>query len=280
MSQGELFIVATPIGNLQDFSPRAAKVLGDVDLVLAEDTLHSQGLLTHHGLRPELQSLHEHNEAHAVPGLVQRMVNGERMAVISDAGTPLISDPGYRLVAAAHRAGIPVRTVPGPSAVIAVLSVSGLPTDRFSFEGFVPARDGARARFLGALASEPRTLVFFETGRRLLGSLAAMAEAFGEQRPLALCRELTKRFETVLYGPLAEVQARVRADPDQTKGEFVLVVGGHSAAEEEQDLVAAIELARTLTTELPPSKAAQLAARITGAPRRVLYDALTESGAD
>lgn len=283
MGKGELFIVATPIGNLGDFSPRATEVLGDVDLVLAEDTRHSRGLLNHHGLAPRLQALHEHNEGQAVSGLVGRLLDGERMALISDAGTPLISDPGYRLVQAAHEAGVPVRPVPGPSAVVAALSVSGLPTDRFTFEGFVPSRAAARVRFLEALAREPRTLVFFETGRRLRDSLDALAEVFGPERRLTICRELTKRFETVLHGTVEVLRERVSQDPDQERGEFVLVVAGHPQGADDAELSTALVLARALADELPASKAARLAARISGVPRRVLFDALTgehHSGSD
>lgn len=270
--EGQLQVVATPIGNLQDISPRAVEVLASADLVVAEDTRHSRGLLAHHGLSPSLQAMHEHNEAAAIPAILARLKAGEQVAVISDAGTPLISDPGYRLVRAAHEAGITVRAVPGPSAVTAALSVCGLPTDRFTFEGFLPAREAARRSTLESLLHEPRTLVFFETGQRIQASLETLVSVFGGDREIAVCRELTKRFETVLPGPAREVLERVTSDSDQRRGEFVLVVAG--ADRPEPDRQAAIDLARELARELPASKAARVAARITGVPRRELFAAL------
>jgi 16S rRNA (cytidine1402-2'-O)-methyltransferase len=275
--EGQLDVVATPIGNLQDISPRALEVLAAADLVVAEDTRHSRGLLSHHGLSPPLQAMHEHNEAAVIPALLERLRDGERIAVISDAGTPLISDPGYRLVRAAHEAGIPVRAVPGPSAVTAALSVCGLPTDRFTFEGFLPPREAARRSVLEGLRHEPRTLVFFETGQRIQAALDTLAAVFGEDREVAVCRELTKRFETVLPGPVRDVREKVASDADQRRGEFVLVVAGADAPE--PDRQTAIDLARELARELPASKAARIAARITGVPRRELFAAL-DSGND
>ncbi len=270
--EGQLQVVATPIGNLKDISPRALEVLGEADLVVAEDTRHSRVLLSHHGLNPPLQAMHEHNEAAVIPALLARLKAGDHIAVVSDAGTPLISDPGFRLVRAAHEAGIAVQAVPGPSAVTAALSVCGLPTDRFSFEGFLPAREAARRKVLEGLAHEPRTLVFFDTGQRVLSSLETLAAVFGDDREIAVCRELTKRFETVLLGPVSEVRERVASDADQRRGEFVLVVAG--AGQPEPDRQVAIDLARELAAELPASKAARIAARITGVPRRELFAAL------
>ena len=275
--KGQLHVVATPIGNLKDISPRALEVLAAADLVVAEDTRHSRGLLSHHGLNPPLQAMHEHNEAAVIPVLLERLQAGEDVAVISDAGTPLISDPGYRLVRAAHEAGITVSVVPGPSAVTAALSVCGLPTDRFTFEGFLPAREAARRSALEALRHEPRTLVFFETGQRILACLETLASVFGDDREIAVCRELTKRFETVLLGPVHDVLQRVASDADQRRGEFVLVVAGAQRPAPERQ--AAIDLARELARELPASKAARIAARITGVPRRELFAAL-DSGTD
>lgn len=273
MSVGELFIVATPIGNLQDISPRAVEVLNQVDVVVAEDTRHSRPLLAHVGVETRLEAMHEHNESSIVPALVERLQAGQSVAVISDAGTPLISDPGYRLVRAAQEAGIAVRAVPGPSAVTAALSVSGLPTDRFAFEGFLPARESARRRKLRSLREEARTLVFFETGRRVLDALADIGSEIDPAREVAVCRELTKRFETVLRGSVAEVRAALAADPDQRRGEFVLVLAGAEPAD--ADLEAALVMARELARELPASKAARLAAKLTGAPRRELFAALS-----
>jgi len=272
MSRGLLQVVATPIGNLQDISPRAVTALRDCDLLVAEDTRHTGALLRHLGLNPPMQAMHEHNEEAVLPRLLSRLADGGALTLVSDAGTPLISDPGYRLVQAALEAGAEVRAVPGPSAVTAALSVSGLPTDRFVFEGFLPNRAGPRRRRLKDLESERRTVVFFEASHRIVDALADLEDAWGRDRPLALCRELTKRFETVLRGTVNEVRERVVDDPDQRRGEFVLVVGG--APEASADLGAALELARELARELPASKAARIAARLTGAPRRALFDAL------
>ncbi len=274
MSQGLLYVVATPIGNLQDISPRAIQVLAESDLVVAEDTRHTRPLMQHVGADTPLQAMHEHNERAVLPGLLQRLEAGETIAVVSDAGTPLISDPGYRLVRAAHEAGVPVRAVPGPSAVTAALSVSGLPTDRFVFEGFLPGKSAGRRKRLEALRSEARTLVLFESSHRVLACLEDLASVMGDDRPLALCRELSKRFETVLHGTTDSVRATVAVDPDQRRGEFVLIVGG--APESGPNLQAAIDLARELATDLPASKAARIAARMTGAPRREVFAALGE----
>ena len=275
--EGQLYIVATPIGNLQDISQRALDVLAAADLVVAEDTRHSRGLFSHFGLNPPLQAMHDHNEVSVIPALLERLNAGEQIAVISDAGTPLISDPGYRLVRAAHQAGVAVSAVPGPSAVTAALSISGLPTDRFAFEGFLPARESARRGAFEGLLHEPRTLVFFETGQRVLASLETLAAVFGDDREIAVCRELTKRFETVLFGPVRLVLGQVASDADQRRGEFVLVVAGADRPEPRRQ--EAIELARELARELPASKAARIAARITGVPRRELFAAL-DSGTD
>lgn len=270
--KGLLYVVATPIGNLQDISPRAVQVLGESDLVVAEDTRHSRTLLQHIGVNTPLQAMHEHNEEKMLPGLLARLAAGEQLAVVSDAGTPLVSDPGFRLVRAALDAGVEVRAVPGPSAVTAALSVCGLPTDRFAFEGFLPGKPAARRKRLAELVLEPRTLVIFEASHRIEESLRDLAAVFGPERPLAVCRELTKRFETVLRGSAEAVAARVAQDPDQRRGEFVIVAGG--APEDGADLGKALALARELATELPPSRAAKLAAKLTGVSRRDLFAAL------
>lgn len=270
MSEACLYIVATPIGNLEDITLRALRILGEVDVIAAEDTRHSRQLLAHHGIERPLVALHEHNEEAQAPRLVQRIRAGESVALVSDAGTPLLSDPGYRLVRLAIEAGVPVLPVPGPSAVTAALSVCGLPTDRFAFEGFLPAKRAARLARLQALRHEPRTLVFFETGRRLEDALADLDEAFGPERAVAVCRELTKRFETVLRGTLAEVRARVAEDDDQRRGEFVLVVAG-AAASPREGLAEALDLARALREHLGASQAARVAAQVHGVSRRELY---------
>lgn len=272
MPAATLHVVATPIGNLGDLSPRAQQVLGEVAAVCAEDTRRSGQLLAYFGIGTPLLALHEHNEQQLAERLVARLLAGESLALVSDAGTPLVSDPGYRLVRAARAAGIKVSPVPGPSALIAALSVAGLPSDRFAFEGFLPAKTSARRERLGELAGEPRTLVFYESAHRIDESLADLRAAFGDGRPAVLGRELTKLFETVLDGTLADLHARVQADPDQRKGEFVLVVQG-VAEDADAKLSEGRRVHAILARHLPPSAAAKLAAEITGAPRKALYGA-------
>lgn len=267
---GILHVVATPIGNLADLSPRALATLRGVAAICAEDTRHTRQLLAHHGVEQSLVALHEHNEAGVAERLVARLLAGESLALVSDAGTPLVSDPGFRLVAAARAAGVKVSPVPGPSALIAALSVAGLPSDRFAFEGFLPAKAGARRERLSRLAGEPRTLIFYEASHRIEETLADAVIAFGGDRPAAVARELTKLFETVLDGTLAALHARVAADADQRKGEFVLLVQG--VADEETTKVAeGRRVYAKLAEHLPPSTAAKLAAELTGAPRKALY---------
>lgn len=275
VGSGRLYVVATPIGNLDDIGLRALRVLAEVDRVAAEDTRHTRNLLNRHGIRATLFALHEHNEDRQAAVLVERMQHGDTVALVSDAGTPLLSDPGFRLVRAAADAGIEVVAVPGASAVTAALSVSGLPTDRFAFEGFLPSRRAARLERLAALAAEPRTLVFFESSHRVAESLRDLGQVFGPRRPAALCRELTKQFETVLRGTLADVFARVEQDPDQRRGEFVLVVGGAEPGDAE-NWEEALRLGRELREALGASQAARVAARFFGVARRELYRALEE----
>ena len=278
-SSGCLYVVATPIGNLDDITLRALRILAETDVIAAEDTRHSRTLLSRHGLERPVLALHEHNEEQQAPHLVERLRRGESVALISDAGTPLLSDPGYRLVGLAAAAGIEVVAIPGPSAVTAAISISGLPTDRFAFEGFLPARSAARRRMLQELQADRRTLVFFESSHRIAESLAEMALVFGPERPAAVCREMTKRFETVLRGALGDLGARVEADPDQRRGEFVVVVAGCPKAMEGA-LPEALRLARELQPLLGASQAARTAARFMDVSRRAVYDALSgEDGA-
>ena len=277
MPAATLHVVATPIGNLGDLSPRAQQVLREVAAVCAEDTRRSGQLLAHFGIGTPLLALHEHNEQQLAERLVARLLAGDSLALVSDAGTPLVSDPGYRLVRAARAAGVKVSPVPGPSALVAALSVAGLPSDRFTFEGFLPAKASARRERLAALAGEPRTLVFYESSHRIEESLADLRAAFGDDRPAVLARELTKLFETVLDGTLADLHARVAADADQRKGEFVLVVQG-VGEDADAKLAEGRRVHAVLARQLPPSTAAKLAAEITGAPRKALYGA--GAGAD
>lgn len=270
MKAGGLYVVSTPIGNLGDISARALETLRAVDLICAEDTRHTRQLLAHFGIERPLQALHEHNEAAQAAALVTRMQAGERMALVSDAGTPLLSDPGFRLVRAAREAGLTVSPVPGASALLAALAVSGLPCDRFCFEGFLPAKGAARRERLAVLVSEARTLVCYESAHRISETLDDCVTVFGGERPAALARELTKLFETVLTGTLQDVRTRVQSDPDQRRGEFVLMIAGV-----EDDLAARTlegrRLYARLVEHLPPAKAARLAAELSGAPRKALY---------
>lgn len=268
-----LYVVGTPIGNLEDISARAVAVLASVACIAAEDTRRTRVLLERYGIQTPMLALHEHNEERVVPGLVERMQEGQAIALVSDAGTPLISDPGFRLVRSARRQGLPVVSVPGPSALTAALSIAGLPCDRFVFEGFLPARAAARRKRLAQLGGEPRTLVFFESSHRIVEAVADMGAVLGPDREAVICRELTKRFETVLTGTLAALHERLGADADQQKGEFVVLVAGQPAAAE---LAAGVELARALLEFLPASQAARVAARVTGAARRALYAAIAE----
>jgi 16S rRNA (cytidine1402-2'-O)-methyltransferase len=269
---GILHVVATPIGHRDDIGTRAIETLRRVRIIAAEDTRHTRPLLQHLGIDTPLVALHDHNERTAVDGLVERMRAGDDVALVSDAGTPLISDPGFRLVRAARAAGLKVSPVPGPSAVIAALSVAGLPSDRFVFEGFLAAKAGARRARLAELAGESRTLIFYESSHRILESLEDMREAFGADREAVVARELTKMFETVLDGSLAALVERVAADPNQQRGEFVVMVAGREAGEDER-LAEGLRVFAILKDELPPARAAKLAAAITGAPRKALYGA-------
>ncbi|HET6433386.1 16S rRNA (cytidine(1402)-2'-O)-methyltransferase [Dyella sp.] len=269
---GSLWVVATPIGHRDDFSARAVQTLRAVALIAAEDTRHSRPLLQHYGVDTPLIALHEHNERDAVDALVRRLLDGESVALISDAGTPLISDPGFRLVRAARAAGVRCVPVPGACAAIAALSVAGLPSDRFVFEGFLPPKAAARRTRLQELAGDPRTLIFYESSHRVAESLADMRDVFGGDREAVLARELTKLFETVIGEPLDELAARVAADPDQQRGECVLLVAGRGE-EVDARLAEGQRVFALLREELPPARAAKLAAAITGAPRKALYEA-------
>ncbi len=269
--QGVLYVVATPIGNLRDISLRAIDVLKAVALVAAEDTRHTRKLFAHHGIATPLLAVHEHNERALTGQLLARLAGGESLALVSDAGTPLISDPGFVLVRAARLAGVRVVPVPGPSALVTALSGSGLPTDRFLFEGFLPPRQAARRQRLQALCGQGVTLVFYESSHRIVDCLADMADCLGPARNAVIARELTKAYETIHAGMLAELLDWLRADPDQQKGEFVVLVQGAASDSGQLDAAARHALG-VLLGELPLRQAAALAARITGASKNRLYD--------
>jgi 16S rRNA (cytidine1402-2'-O)-methyltransferase len=268
---GKLYIVATPIGNMADFSERALNVLREVKLVAVEDTRHSGRLFNACAIDTPMLSCHDYNENDRIELLLGKLAAGEDIALVSDAGTPLVSDPGFQLVRQAHARGITVVPVPGPSAVIAALCSAGLPTDRFVFEGFLPAKAGARQTRLRELASESRTLVFYEAPHRIVECLADMMECFGRERAITLARELTKTYETIIPSTLGSLLERVRIDENQQKGEIVLVVGGAVANEAVIDADAEKTL-KILLEELPLRQAAALAAKITGHKKNLLYD--------
>jgi len=269
--KGTLYVVATPLGNLADITHRAVEVLTQVQWIAAEDTRHSRVLLDAYGIRTPCIAYHEHNERGALDGLIEKLQRGESIALISDAGTPLISDPGFPLVREARALGLPVVPVPGASAMITALCVSGLPTDRFVFEGFLPAKGAARRKRLDELRAETRTLVFYESAHRIVEALQDMHDSFGADRPAVVARELTKMFETVHAGTFAQELARVSADPNQQKGEFVILVHGLAVAEGAEPNIEVERVLRILCAELPPTRAAALAAQITGAKKNALY---------
>ncbi|MBB6085627.1 16S rRNA (cytidine(1402)-2'-O)-methyltransferase [Wenzhouxiangella marina] len=266
---GTLYVLATPIGHLADLSPRAAALLSQVDLIAAEDTRVTRRLLEGRSARARLLSVNEHNESGRVEEILSALADGQSVALVSDAGTPLISDPGYRLVAAAQARGLRVSPVPGPCAAIAALSAAGLPTDRFWFEGFLPAKAQARRNRLSELTGQTATLVFYVPARDLPRVLADCCEVFGEDRPACLARELTKRHETIRHAPMGDLAEFVTADANQQRGEAVLVVAG---AEVASPLVRVEALAAELAAALPPSRAAAILARLSGLKRREAWD--------
>ncbi|HEX7063157.1 MAG TPA: 16S rRNA (cytidine(1402)-2'-O)-methyltransferase [Woeseiaceae bacterium] len=279
MAEGTLFVVATPIGNLADLSPRAQRLLAQVDLIAAEDTRHTGRLLSQFGIETPQMALHEHNEQEVLERVLERLATGASVALVSDAGTPLVSDPGYRLVRAARAAGIAVSPVPGPSALLAALSVAGLPTDRFCFEGFLPARAGPRRARLKTLAAEPRTLIFYVSVHRVRDALADCVAAFGHDRTAFVGRELTKLHEQGIAAPLGELLAMLDDGRLPARGELVLVIGGAPEA----TAGAAVQpferrLLEALAAELPASRAAAVAAAVTGSPRQQLYRELLALG--
>ncbi|SDR75973.1 16S rRNA (cytidine1402-2'-O)-methyltransferase [Halopseudomonas xinjiangensis] len=278
MTAGTLHIVATPIGNLQDISPRALDVLRSVSLIAAEDTRHSARLLQHFGIQTPTTACHDHNERDKSERLVQRMLGGESMALISDAGTPLVSDPGYHLVRQARAAGVRVSPVPGACALIAALSAAGLPSDRFAFEGFLPAKAHGRRQRIEALAGESRTWMLYEAPHRLLECLEDMRDLLGDDRQVVLARELTKTFETIKGAPLSELVEWVRGDSDQQRGECVLLVEGAPQRDEDALDPEVERILDVLLEDLPVKQAAALAAKITGEKKNKLYQLALERG--
>lgn len=274
---GTLYVVATPIGNLEDISLRAQRILREVALIAAEDTRHSARLMQHLGIATPLQACHEHNERDQGDRFIARLQAGDDVALISDAGTPLISDPGFHLVRQARAAGIRVVPIPGACALIAALSAAGLPSDRFIFEGFLPAKAAARRARLEQVKEEPRTLIFYEAPHRILECIEDVQAIFGTQRPALLARELTKTFETLQGLPLGELRDWVAADGNQQRGECVLLVGGWQAPEGEEAIDAqAMRVLDLLLAEMPLKRAAALAAEITGVRKNLLYQVALE----
>jgi 16S rRNA (cytidine1402-2'-O)-methyltransferase len=270
-SAGRLDVIATPIGNIGDLSPRARASLAAADLVLAEDTRRTATLLAACGISRPLLSLHEHNEAERTDALLARLRRGEVLALVSDAGTPLLSDPGFVLVRAVAAAGLEVRSIAGPSAVTAALAVAGLPTDRFVFEGFLPARALERQAALARLAQESRTLVLFEAPHRIAATLAELALAFGDERSAVLARELTKVHESIYRDTLAGLAQRATQDADMARGEITLVIAG-SAAASGGDAALLARALPLLLRSLPPARAAAIGAQLSGVPRPLAYE--------
>ncbi len=271
----QLFVVATPIGHLDDMTYRAINVLESVSLIAAEDTRQSAPLLKHYNISTPLTAVHDHNETQKIDDIIKKLQNGENVALISDAGTPLISDPGFKLVRAAQQHGIRVIPVPGACAAIAALSAVGLPSDRFSFEGFLPSKASQRIGQLEKLKDETQTLIFYEAPHRILACIQDMVQVFGEDRPVGFAREITKTFETIKKMTLKELVTFIENDHNQEKGEIVVVVGGASAEKDlEQDKLD--ELLKRLLQDLSVKAASQLAADLTGIKKKVAYQRALE----
>jgi 16S rRNA (cytidine1402-2'-O)-methyltransferase len=267
---GVLYVVATPIGNLKDISLRAVEVLQNVACIAAEDTRHSLPLLQHFAIKTPMLAFHEHNERANTKKLIEKLKQGESIALISDAGTPLLSDPGFFLVHEARIAGIQVSPVPGPCAAIAALSVAGLPTDRFVFEGFLPAKSKQRRQRLEELRNEIRTLIFYEAPHRILDLMDDLINVLGEERSVVIARELTKRFETIHSGHLSELKKIIESDTNQQRGEIVVLIQGAKKSLEEKQ-IATEEILSVLLEELPLKQAVEIAAKITGERKNILY---------
>jgi len=269
--KGELYLVATPIGNMKDMSPRAVDTLNEVDLVAAEDKRRSSRLFSYFNIKTPMISYHDHNEDKQIQKIIDLLLCGKSVALVSDAGTPLISDPGYRLVRTAKNNGLKVSTIPGPCALIAAISASGLPSDRFIFEGFLPAKSSARIAKIQSISSELRTIIFYEAPHRILEALEDMLVVINPLRQIFVARELTKTYETFLSGTLIEVLELIRADINQQKGEIVLVLAGRDPSEGNPDTNESDRILSILLEELPLKQAASLVAKITGGQKNIFY---------
>lgn len=274
--KGILYVVATPIGNLGDITARACEVLAGADLLLAEDTRHSRRLLDKLGITTPLKSCHDFNERETTSYIITRLLAGEKIALISDAGTPLISDPGYHLVTTAHEQGVRVIPVPGPSAVIAALSVAGLPTDRFVFAGFAPERRAARRRCLATYAAETGTIIFYETPHRIMEFLQDAVDIFGANRLAVITRELTKIYETVFRDQLIDLLHHFEQHPDQRKGEFVVLIRGAEASVEDQEHEITSLLAIFFKHGIPLKQAVSITREINGGNKNLIYSIALE----
>ncbi len=272
MSESELFIVSTPIGNLGDMTPRAVDVLKQVDVIAAEDTRHSRRLMNHFGIETPMIPCHDHNERQQTERIVEKLKQGNKVALVSDAGTPLISDPGFYLVRSVREAGFKVTPVPGSCAIIAALSVSGLPTDRFFFEGFLPAKGAGRRKKLEVLGNLDCTWGVYESTHRIIDSLKDFVSVLGAERYMVLVREITKTFETVIAGSVSEVLACLEGDSDQCRGEFVLLVEGRKESKDQSIDPQTIKMLARLMKELPPKKAAAVVSDLTGVRKKDLYE--------
>ncbi len=270
-SEAHLYMVATPIGNLQDITQRALGVLKDVAIIAAEDTRHTRRLLNHYGIDAKVLSLNAHNEAARVQTIVGYLQKNQSVAIVSDAGTPTISDPGYRLVRAVRDAGFTAIAIPGPSAIVAALSISGLPADQFVFAGFLPSQGGKRKTALASLVNESRSMVFYESTHRIVNFIDLLAEIFGEDRQICIARELTKQYETSRLASVKEIKAWLQADSNQTRGEFVVIVAGALQLKSTELPHSARKVLSVLLQELSLKQAVKLAVSITGEPKKLLY---------
>lgn len=271
IDKGTLYIVATPIGNLSDISTRALEILAQVDIIACEDTRHTQKLLSAFAIKNKTLSMHDHNERQRQDYIAQLLQEGKSIALVSDAGTPLISDPGFHLVRHCRSLGLPVSPIPGACAAISALSVAGLPTDRFSFEGFLPAKSGARQSTLLALINEPRTMVFYDAPRRAIDTVKDIVTTLGGERYVVIARELTKTFETIHSDSAENLLAWLEQDPNQLKGEMVLIIEGYQSNPDEIS-AEVINTLKLLLDEMKPKKACAIAAEIHGVKKNALYD--------